>query len=732
MSDERIARSSDERFDADLRAVLLERTAHGVPDRLRSRMAAIPADAPVHRAPPLGRRLLGLAAGIAALAVIGAALVVTVGLHGALVVGPAASPSTRASTPPPSAAPTGPSSQDVPPFPSVPPDAPTTIGRIDIGQVAVVSDGQGPAVLVRVRDVVQVAAVPGLEPRISGDVYLSASVDYRVLHVPSGTFPGIGYIEWKTFGATMLDPSAGWPVPALGWVTDLRPGMTLSGRLGWEAPPSGEVTVRLQESATAYVEVVLRPAPEGSVAPPTPSGWPVTVDLSSGTSTAVGSDGSVYLAGNAIGPNTPDEKGTAYRLDAAGHLVAGWPVTLPFPGWVGATALGADGTYYVAGPGVVAAYAPDGSRRPGWPVTLPGGGGAVQQLRVAANGTVYAEYASASGGIHVAVVGSDGTLRASPTTIPLPRDGLVTDVILSSDGTLYVGTYSVTWWQDNLHGALYAIGPDGGERAGWPVAGWDRLSVAPDGTLYAWRRTVNAKHDATASTQIAALSASGRPLPGWPVTIAGAASPPAVASNGIAYVTVGGPGSSSGSVLALDRTGHRVAGWPAPLPDGMTGLQGSGMGDLPYPQAPVLGPSGQLLVSGQDTSHRLVAAFGPDGHELAGWPFTLPENVLFGSSAPFAIPGPPPAAPELTSDGSAIFWTTSSGGPASGNVFRVGPDGVAAPGWPQTAPDHAAVSLVAPTSDGGAVVVGLAVTADASEETVVIRYAADGSVATGR
>ena len=736
MSDERIARSSDERFDADLRAVLLERTAHGVPDRLRTRMAAIATDAPVRRPVTVGRRLLGLAAGVAALAVIGAALVVTLGLHGALVVGPAASPSPITSTPPPSAAPTGPSSPDVPPFPSVPPDAPSTTGRIDIGQVAVVSDGQGPAVLVRVRDVTEVVAVPGLEPRIAGDVFLSATIDYRVIHVPSGTFPGIGYIGWKTFGATMVDPSAGWPVPALGWVTDLRPGMTLSGRLGWEAPPSGEVTIRLQESASASVEVLLRPAPASPVPTASPSGWPVTLGPSSARSVALGSDGSVYLSAAATtNMDTTDAHLLAYRIDTTGHLAAGWPVTLPFAGPVDCGALGANGTYYVTGAGVVAAYAADGSARPGWPITLPGGGGAVQQLRVATNGTLYAEYASASGAIHVAVVGSDGTLRASPTTIPLPRDGLVTDVLLSSDGTLYVGTYSVTWWQDNLHGVLYAIGADGRERPGWPVSGWDRVSLAPDGTLYAWRRTVNAKHDATASTQIAALSASGQPLAGWPVTLSGIASPPAVSSDGIAYITIGAPGSSSGSgsVLALDRSGRRVAGWPAALPDGMTGLQGSGMGDLPYPQAPVIGPSGQLFVSGQDASHRLVAAFAPDGHELAGWPFVLPGSTFYGSEDPYAIPGPPPMPVRPGPDGSVFVATliSSPGQLSSGGVFRVAPNGVAGQGWPQTAPDHAAVSFVAPLSDGGAIAVGMAVS-DASAVTVVVRYAADGSVATGR
>jgi hypothetical protein len=719
---------ADERFDADLRAVLLERTAQGVPEALRARMAAIPVSAPTGASVPLRRRLLGLAATIAALAVIGAALVATLGFHGALLIGPAPSPSPTASAAVASSVPASAQPMEVPPFPSVPPDAPTTSGRFDVGQVAVMSDAQGPAVLVRVRDVTQVAAVPGLEPRMTGDVFLSATIDYRVLHVPGGTFAGIGYVGWKTFGATMLDPAAGWPTPALEWVTDLRPGMTLSGRLGWEAPPSGEVTIRLQESATAYVELVLRAAPTTPVPTASPSGWPVTLDLSAGTSAAFGPDGSVYLAGNGSGPNAPEERGTAYRLDASGRLVAGWPVTLPFAGWVDATALGADGTYYVAGAGTIAAYAPDGQARPGWPVALPGGGGgAAQQLRVGTDGTLYAEYASSGGGIHVAVLASDGTLRSSPVTIPLPRDGMIADVILAPDGTLFVAARSMTSWRDNLHGALYAVGAAGRMQAGWPVAGWDELSVAPDGTVYAWRQTANAKGDAVASTQVAALTAAGRPLPGWPITIAGAASPAAVSSDGIAYLTVGAPGAASGSVLALDRSGRRVPGWPAALPGGMTGLSAGLMGDLPSPQAPVLAPSGRLFVSGQDAPHRLVAAFGPDGHALAGWPFVLPDTMSFGNEAPFAMPGPPPASARVGADGTVFFWTMVAGPESSGGVLRVGPDGTAARGWPQILPDHAAVSYVGPMPDGGAVVVGVALAADYSAVTVVSRYAADGS-----
>ena len=51
-------------------------------------------------------------------------------------------------------------------LPSVAPDAASTDRTLLPGQVAVVSDDHGPVLLVRVRDVRQLAAVPGLSPAL--------------------------------------------------------------------------------------------------------------------------------------------------------------------------------------------------------------------------------------------------------------------------------------------------------------------------------------------------------------------------------------------------------------------------------------------------------------------------------------------------------------------------------------------------------------------------------------
>jgi hypothetical protein len=691
-----------------------------------------------------GDRLRAPAARLAALAIIAGALLAVLGLHG-VISSPAASPQVTATASPaagrgaasaaaPSAAP-GAASSGVPPFPSVGPDATSTTGLIEPGQVAVYADAAGPAVLVRVRDVQTLASVPGLTPRVEGDVYLEATVDFRVLHVPAGPFPGIGFIAWKTFGATLLDPDASWPTPHLGWVSDLQAGMTMSGRLGWEAPASGEVRVRYQESGTAYFEVLLRAAPAGPLVVPAPQGWPVTLQIGSSGEAVLGPDGSVYLAGNDVAGGVAGEPGQAIRLDASGRLAPGWPVRLPFAGWVSAIASGSDGTFFVAGAGTIAAFAPDGAARAGWPVTVPGAT-RIDTLLVGSDGTLYATYAAGPGlASHLVALGPDGTARAGwPVTLRLPTDGMLSAPLLGPDGTLYVAVTSETWWQTNAHGTLHAFTRSGSEHAGWPVVGWDGIALAPDGTVYAWRHqaasTPDGRADTIASTELAALDASGQARPGWPVRVPGAASAPVFGSDGTVYLTLGDPlVSRTGSLVALDRAGRSIPGWPVALPAGMVGLQSSGNpGTLFSPQPPVVASDGTLYVAGGTATRAIVAAFDGTGRPVPGWPYALPDGTRFGSFAPFATPGGPPMGPLVAPRGVYLATSTMQGDATGGGVLLLGPNGQPAAGWPQELPSHAGVSWVAPTDDGGVAVMGEAVTADASEVAVVVRYRADGGL----
>jgi len=150
----------------------------------------------------------------------------------------------------------------IPPFPSVAPDAASTSGTLQPGQAAVVSDDQGPALLVRVRDVRQLTAVPGLSPASDGDVFLDATVDVDVLRDVSA-LP----LAWKTFGAQDVS-SATWPADGLD-LQGLTPGVQ-SGHLGFEAPGAGQVLWRILNTVpSGSAQFELRPAP--SVASPEPA-----------------------------------------------------------------------------------------------------------------------------------------------------------------------------------------------------------------------------------------------------------------------------------------------------------------------------------------------------------------------------------------------------------------------------------------------------------------------------
>jgi outer membrane protein assembly factor BamB len=69
-------------------------------------------------------------------------------------------------------------------------------------------------------------------------------------------------------------------------------------------------------------------------------------------------------------------------IDATGRVKPGWPVALDHSyGWFSAPQLGSDGTIFIDtkpgaddGPSALWALAPDGSRRQGWPISMPGWG----------------------------------------------------------------------------------------------------------------------------------------------------------------------------------------------------------------------------------------------------------------------------------------------------------------------------------------------------------------------
>ncbi len=274
----------------------------------------------------------------------------------------------------------------------------------------------------------------------------------------------------------------GWPVRVPGEAFALGPGGLV---YAWGVETNGvplPSTTPLRILRSTYTIL----GPDGRPRP----GWPVTIQ-GPAAPPAIAPDGSILVT---VG----GEPGQAQRVEAIGtdgKVRTGWPYTLPSgveawsygigegnpprlsPPW-----LGPDGTAYVAvdhrgdvGSQGVIALAPDGTVRPGWPVWLPAG----TQLQVQAALTT----------------GGGGNLRAPA---------------FAADGTIYVPVV-----RDN-HGAVLAIGPDGGSRAGWPfvTSGQFQLVVGlltgGDGTLYV---ATLSESGATEMARLYSVRPDGRPSP---------------------------------------------------------------------------------------------------------------------------------------------------------------------------------------------------------------------------
>lgn len=279
-------------------------------------------------------------------------------------------------------------------------------------------------------------------------------------------------------------------------------------------------------------------------------------------------------------------------IDSSGAIEPGWPVVPDAQGvsWSNAQ-VGSDGTMFILGlpdgsesPASLAAFAPDGSPRPGWPVTVPD----QSDYLLGPQGTVVVwslidlagELCQQLRRTVFTVLGPDG--RTLPGW-PRGSKGYASSPVVDADGTVYYVS---------ALGNVYAHARTGEVKAGWPVAvpgagvGFSGVGfwcvpttpyLAPDGTIY-----ILVDDYRLNSFEITARSADGRLRPGWP---------------------------------------YRSAGQLTRIPSGDTD-------GFPRPEAPAFGPDGTLyLVVFQTDATGVqaeVLALGPDGQPKPGWPYRLP------------------------------------------------------------------------------------------------------------
>jgi hypothetical protein len=512
----------------------------------------------------------------------------------------------------------------------------------------------------------------------------------RVLADPCGhtllldaTGRPIGTVASDASGFTLLGP----PVPSL------SPDASLLAEASCTGTARDLLLARVADLASAPAPSPLALAPAASPSPVVAAnGWPVTLP-GDGTSTPVlGADGTLYVAVPDQGTRQP---WGLYAFDASGHVRPGWPYRLPAAEPSPRLVAALDGTLYVGLEQQIVALGPDGTPRAGWPVAVRS---TVTGMVLAADSTLYAESwsGSAAQGDTLSALGPDGRTKTGwPVSLPA---GGAQPLLVATDGTVYDMSQLSGWPNQAMR--ISALDPSGHAKAGWPLTlrgAEPGMALAPDGTLYAWwfEGTPGKVAGWTiSSTHLEALGLDGRPRSGWPVTIAGLASVPAFGAHGTAYLTLGSTqGGSPGAVLALDRSGHTLPGWPVRLPGGLQGLwaldaQPGGIGNA---RPPEVATDGTLVLGvwhasrdGTLGAEGTILLDGQSGTPLPGWPVMLPAGTMFARSAPNAVPGGAELPPLLRSDGGIAYGRMVAGG--GWQVEAHDRQGRLVSGWPQRLP----------------------------------------------
>jgi len=459
---------------------------------------------------------------------------------------------------------------------------------------------------------------------------------------------------------------------------------------------SGSTATTPGPTATPTAAPTPPPTLGTALSPVNPGGWPIAIQTDFLSEVQVGPDGTLYVAG-------------LMPVDATGHGRVGW-LALPDGSYVTPAVFGPDGSAFGELDGQVWAFDPDGKARTGWPLDVAASGWAISP-----GGKLYLMQWPTEGVTDVTIM-DDHAAPVSSWSVPKVLD-YSCDYLIQPDGTFWL-TYPVadpSWW-----GAceIHAFGTDGKELSTGAIEDrWSGMSTGSNGVVAAWYYDFDEdSQERPARTRVAILGRDGRPLAGWPVTLEGAASPPAYGSDGSLYFTL--LNSPANQVVALDEAGKVKPGWPVALAGDPLTVAAVGTEPL-IPQSPIVGGSAVYVATQTE-----VDAFDGAGKMLDGWPYTLP--AAWDDS-------------RCTSSAETPVWNTGpvfgSDGSGSGRLYlglddrivALTPGGAEATGWPYSGgSDFVCWRQLEPAPDGGLVAVGYH-RIEGIPEHLIVRLTPEGS-----
>jgi hypothetical protein len=361
---------------------------------------------------------------------------------------------------------------------------------------------------------------------------------------------------------------------------------------------------------------------------------------------------------------------------------------------------GPDGTLFVSiprkGGSVLASFDAAGDPRPGWPIVIEDSTWCDLVLPVA-DGSVRAVCTLENpdglewDAVAAFAFDANGDLL---TGWPVATEGYFsTGRVIGTDLTMFTtrsrGDVETAPYTESR---LLTIAADGAVTSGTPIGdidsgGWQ---IGPDGVAYgvAFGEAVH----------IASLDHAGKQS-GWPVSLAGVPSVPALGPDGRIVLTVGSPARSTTRVVALDRDGDGVQERSAAIPIISVDESYADTGGCsPSPQPPLVAEDGTIYIYSEADS--AVVAVDPSLEAKRGWPYQPATPLVLRDERYVKEDAYCPylAAPAVGPDSTLLMPLQARDPSVGGSIVALGPDGRVRAGWP--------VGLKRPGSEFWSVVVG--------------------------